>query len=150
MAEKGRLFTGARARFLIEGKKVGYATDVSGGEEIEYFPIEILDNIRVEEHVPVAYRVVGFTARTFKIVGETLKSLGHFPSLGNSVEEHLNNILINGDLVCTIEDNQTGQTIATFRQVKVASTNFQITARGVVGEDISFVAISLADESEVP
>ena len=73
MAEKGLIITGARARFSIEGVKVGFATDVNLGEEIQYEEANVLDNIEVEEYVPVGYRVT-FTARKFRIVGETLKS----------------------------------------------------------------------------
>ena len=89
--EKGRLLTGARSRFSIDGSKVGYARNVNITEEIEYQPVEILDNIRVEEHVPVAYRVT-FTAGLFRIINETLKSLNLFPSLGANSDEHLSNI----------------------------------------------------------
>ena len=92
MPEKGRLFTGARARFSINGIKVGYARNVAVTEEIQYDPVEILDNIEVEEFVPVAYRVT-FTASQFRIIGETVKSLGFFPNLGANTEEHLENIL---------------------------------------------------------
>jgi hypothetical protein len=45
--QKGKLFTGARARFSVDGKICGYARNVSGTEEIEYFAVEVLDNIRV-------------------------------------------------------------------------------------------------------
>lgn len=148
MAEKGRLFTGARARFSINGVKVGYARNVAVTEEIQYDPVEILDNIEVEEYVPVAYRVT-FTASQFRIIGETVKSLGYFPNVGQNVEEHLENILISGDLTATIEDTKTGKLFATLEQVKVASHNWTIDARGVVGEDLTFVAIRVKDESEV-
>ena len=30
--EKGRVYTGARARFMVGGRKMGYATNVSGSE----------------------------------------------------------------------------------------------------------------------
>lgn len=148
MAEKGRLFTGARARFSINGVKVGYARNVAVTEEIQYDPVEILDNIEVEEYVPVAYRVT-FTASQFRIIGETVKSLGYFPNVGQNVEEHLENILISGDLTATVEDTKTGKLFATLEQVKVASHNWTIDARGVVGEDLTFVAIRVKDESEV-
>lgn len=148
MAEKGRLFTGARARFSINGKKVGYARNVAVTEEVEYFPAEVLDNIEVEEHVPVAYRVT-FTASQFRIIGETLKSLGYFPGVGANTDEHLTNILTSGDLVGTVEDSKTGKIFATLEQVKVSSHNWTIDARGVVGEDMTFVAIRLKDESEI-
>ncbi len=148
MAEKGRLFTGARARFSIDGIKVGYARNVAVTEEVQYDPVEILDNIEVEEFVPVAYRVT-FTAGQFRIIGTTLKSLGFFPSVGGSTEEHLENILVSGDLVALVEDTRTGSRFATLEQVKVASHNWTIDARGVVGEDVTFVAVRLRDESEV-
>lgn len=147
MPEKGRLITGARALFSIEGRKVGYARNVSIGEEIQYIPIEILNNIEVEEFVPVSYTVT-FSAGQFRIVGETLKSLGWFPSVGNNEEEHLSNILVSGDLTATVEDTATGKLIATLEQVKVSGHNWQVEARGVVGEDVSFVSVRCRDESE--
>lgn len=148
MAEKGLLFTGARARFSINGIKVGYAKNVAGREEIQYEPVEVCDNIEVEEHAPVAYRV-SMSASVFRIVGKTLKSLGWFPSVGANTEAHLLNILNSGELTATIEDSATGKLLATVEQVKVASRNFSIDARGVVGEDVEFVAIRMKDESEV-
>lgn len=143
---KGALFTGARARFSIEGIQIGYARNVAITEEIEYQPVEILDNIEVEEFVPVAYRV-RMTASMFRIVGETLKKQGWFPKIGQDVREHLENILITGDLVATVEDTKTGETLATVEQVKVASHNYTIDARGVTGVDMEFVCIRIRDES---
>ncbi len=148
MAEKGRLFTGARARFSIEGVKVGYARNVAVTEEIQYDPVEVLDNIEVEEFVAVAYRVT-FTASQFRIIGQTIKSLGFFPNVGTTTDQHLENILVSGDLVATVEDTATGKMFATLEQVKVASHNWTIDARGVVGEDMTFVAIRVKDESEI-
>lgn len=147
MAEKGRLFTGARARFLINGVKVGYARNVNVSEEIQYDPIEVLDNIEVEEYAPIAYRVT-FTASMFRIIGETLKSQGWFPPNGANTGEHLENILVTGDLTATVEDSKTGKIFATLEQVKIQSHNWTVDARGVVGEDVTFNAIRARDESE--
>jgi hypothetical protein len=148
VAEKGRVFTGARARFLLNGKKVGYARNVSGREEINYEDVNVLDNIQPEEQVATGY-TCSMTSSLFRIVGESLKSQGWFPSIGANPEEHLKNILTNGDLVATIEDNQTGKIMATYEQVKVRGHNWTIDARGVVGEDVDFVAIRAKDESEI-
>lgn len=148
MADKGRIFTGARARFSINGVKVGYARNVNVSEEVTYEPIEVLDNIEVAEFAPVAYRVT-FTASMFRIIGETLKSLGWFPSNGANPGEHLENILVTGDLTATIEDSKTGKSFATLEQVKIQNHNWTIDARGVVGEDVTFNAIRVRDESEV-
>ena len=149
MSDKGRVFTGARARFSIQGRKVGYATNCAGSEEIEYQPVEVLDNIEVEEFVPTAYRVT-FTASLIRIVGNTLKSEGFFPKSGQTPAEHLTNILLQGDLVATIEDTKSPPTmIMALEQVKIQSRNFTINARGIVGKDVTFVCTRMKDESEV-
>ena len=148
MAEKGRLLTGARARFSINGVKVGYARNVTLGERVDYEEARVLDNIEVEEFAPVAYNVT-FTAGQFRIVGETVKSLGWFPSVGANTQEHLENILTQGDLTATLEDSKTGKIVATVEQVKTSSRNYTVDARGIVGEDVEFVAIRVRDESEI-
>jgi hypothetical protein len=144
--EKGRVFTGARARFSVNGVKVGYARNVNVSEEIEYQPVEVLDNIEVEEYVPVAYRVT-FTCSMFRIIGETLKEKGWFPSTGTNTEEHLSNILLTGEMSAQIEDTKSGKIFATLEQVKIQSHNWTIDARGIVGEDVTFNAIRVKDET---
>ena len=147
--EKGRVFTGARARFSIDGGRVGFATNVAGSEEIQYDPVEVLDNIEVDEFVPVAYRVT-FTSSQIRIIGETIKSQGFFPQAGTNTEEHLANIQLQGDMVCTIEDTKTQSLMMTLEQAKIASRNFTVNARGIVGKDVTYVATRMKDESEVP
>lgn len=148
MPEKGRVITGARARFLINGKKVGYATNVTATETLENQPVEALDNIEVEEWVPVAYRVA-LTAAKIRIAKETFKSEGYFPKTGNSPQEHLTNILNQADMVATLEDSKTGAILMTVESVKVADRNMRVDARGLVGEDVTFNAIRMKDESEI-
>jgi hypothetical protein len=147
--EKGRVFTGARARFSIEESRVGFATNVAGSEEIQWDPVEVLDNIRVDEFVPVAYRVT-FTSSQIRVIGETIKSQGFFPQAGTTTDDHLSNILLQGDLVATIEDTKTNRLMMTLEQMKVASRNFTVNARGIVGKDVTYVATVMKDESEVP
>ena len=146
--EKNLVVTGARVRFSIDGVKIGLASSISINETISYDPVEVLDNIQVQEYVPTAYNVTLSMSR-IRITGKTLKSQGFFPKLGANAEEHLSNILTNGDLVCTVEDTQTGNLLATFEQCKVSSHNWTINARGIVGTDVTFVAIRVRDESEI-
>ena len=150
MAEKGNMITGARARFSIGGVKVGYARSVNVSEAINYEGAKVLDNIQVEEYVPLGYEVT-FTASKFRIIGVTVKSRGWFPSLGANTEEHLRNVLTSGALVATVEDtgSEPAKTFITLEQVKVASQNYTIDAVGIVGEEITFNAIRCKDESEV-
>ncbi len=143
---KGRVLHGARARFIIQGVQVGYARSVSVTEELEYQPMDVLDNIEVEENVAVSYRV-RFTASIFRIVGETLKKAGWFPKIGKDAQEHMSNILSTGDLVAVVEDTKTNQPIATLLQCKIASHNWTVEKGTITGEDVEFVAIRVRDET---
>lgn len=142
------VLTGARARFSLDGVKIGYATGVTLRENITFEPIKVLDNIQVEEHVPTDYDV-SMTADLVRIVGDTIKSRGWFPSQGTSPAEHLSNIITSGELTATIEDSQTGQIVANVEGVKVSERNLTITARGVVGTNVSMVAKRARDEHDL-
>jgi len=144
--QKGAVFTGARARFKVQGVQIGYARNVSVSEQVTYEPMEVLDNVQVEEFVPVGYRVT-LTASMFRIVGETLKKAGWFPAVAQDPRTHLENILTTGELVATIEDSKTGETLATLQQVKIASFNWSVDARGIVGSEVEFNAIRMVDET---
>jgi len=147
--QPGRLITGARCRFSVNGQVIGYARNVSGGETVQYEAIDVLDNIETEEHVPVGYSV-SLTASMFRIVGNSLKSAGLFPPTGKDPEEHLRNVLLlSGIMKATIEDTKTGKVIHEYSNVKVSSYNWQVDARGVMGNDIDFVGIRALDESEL-
>lgn len=146
---KGRIITGARSRFSVNGKIIGYARNVNCTESIDYEPIEVLDNIEVEEHVPTAYRVT-MSAGMIRLVGSTLKSEGLFPANGANAEEHLENILLtSGIMKATIEDTKTGKIYSEVQEVKITNHNWSVDARGVVGEDVEFVAVRISDESEL-
>ena len=145
---KGRIITGARSRLSFKGKIVGYCRNVTLSENIETEPVDVLDNIRTEEHVPIAYRV-NMSASMFRIIGSTLKSEGLFPKSGADSREHLINILTSGELTATVEDTKTGKIYSEVQGVTITSHNWTIDARGIVGEDMEAVGIVIADESEI-
>ncbi len=135
------VFSGARARFKIDGNPVGFAAGVSGSEAIDYEPIDVLNLLEVREFVPVAYRVT-LSAQIFRVIGKSLKALGIFPVLEN--------ILTTGDLTCDVEDRLTGETMGQFQSCKAQEHTFDITARGIVSENVTFVTIKLRNEFELP
>lgn len=151
------VFSGARAIFMINGKKVAWASGVSGGEEIVFEPVETLDNVEVQEFVPVGYRV-NLSCEMFRTISGTpgstappgstgsVKAAGIFPSSAGSPSA----ILTTGEMTAIIKDRLTNQTILRVEGVKAASYNFSITSRGLVGQNVSFVALRAKDESEVP
>lgn len=126
------VFSGARARFIVDGVPVGFAAGVSGSESIDYEPVDVLDLLEVKEFVPVAYRAT-LSAQIFRVIGKSLKQQQIFP-----LQE---NILTSGELNCVIEDRLTGEAMATFQQCKAQEHTFDVTARGIVSENLSFVTI---------
>ncbi len=146
---KGLVFTGARARFSVDSKIIGYATNCAGSEEITYEPVQVLDHIQTVEFVPTGYNVT-FTASRVRLMGRSLRSgnLGVFPKLGNDDSEFLRNILDLADMNAQIEDTISQDIFMQLEQVKIQSHNWTVTARGIVGEDITFVAVRMRDETE--
>lgn len=143
MAELGRVLSGARARLMIDGVPVLYATNVNYSEEIQYDPVEVLDLLEVAEFVPVAYRVT-FTSQHVRVVTNPIKNrdgIQIFPSLPD--------ILQAPDLTAAIEDNVTGEVLANIQRVKASRYTVNIGARGIVLTDVEFVAIRIEDESEI-
>lgn len=136
------VFGGARARFKINGNKVAYAGGVSGEESVDHEPVDVLDLVETLEQVPVGYRA-SLNTNIFRNVGASLKNLGIFPL--NS------NILTSGALEAAIEDTTSGggRTAYLFQGARAASKTFDMSARALVTESLSFVCIRCLDESQV-
>lgn len=142
------VLTGCRARFKLNGVIVGYATGVTVRQSITYEPVKTLDSIIVKSHEPIDYDC-SMTADSVRLVGDTIKSNGWFPKQGQSEADFLTNILTNGELSASIEDNQTNQIVCLVEGVKISESGMNITARGVVGENVSMVAKRVRDESDL-
>ena len=142
------VLTGCRARFKLNGVVVGYATGVTLRQAITYEPIKTLDSIVTKSFEPTDYDV-NMTADMVRIVGDTIKSNGWFPQQGVSEADFLTNIITSGELSATLEDNQTSQIVALVEGLKISESNLNVSARGVVGENVSFVARRARDESDL-
>lgn len=136
-----KTFSGARAIFLINSVPVAFAGGVSGEEMVDYEPVDVLNLLEVREFVPVAYRT-SLNAQVFRVVGDSLKKLGILPRQ----EE----IITSGDLEAALQDTVTRQTLALFQGVRCTGHSFDVTARGIVQENVSFVSIRVLDEFENP
>jgi hypothetical protein len=136
-----KTFSGARAVFLINTVPVAFAGGVSGEEMIDYEPVDVLTLLEVREFVPVAYRT-SLNAQVFRVVGDSLKKLGILPKQED--------IITSGDLTAAIQDKVTNQTLALFQGVRCAGHSWDVTARGIVQENVTFVSIRVLDEFENP
>lgn len=145
----GLVFSGARARLAIDGKPIGYATNCSGSEDIAYEPINVLDHVQTVEFVPTGYTVT-FTASRVRVLTRSLKGadLNIFPRTDADAAVHLRNILDMGEMDATIEDSVESVPFMELKKLKVASHSWSVQARGIVGEDMTFVAIRMTDEAD--
>jgi hypothetical protein len=142
-----QVFTGPRCRFTIEGVVVALGRNASANEEYQYEPIDVLDNIESLGHEPVGYRC-GLRASQILLVDQTLESLGYVALKGQSPQDHLRNVLALPSLVAQIEDNQLSIVIARIFGVRLASKDFAVDARGMVMQELSFVATRVVGASE--
>lgn len=143
MATRGLVFSGARARFLIEGVKVALATSVNYSEETQHDPVEVLDQLEVEEYVPVAHRVT-LSAAMVRVVTQPIKLRD-----GVRIMARPEDAFTAPELTATIEDSVTGQVVANIQRVKCTRATHNVGARGIVATDCEFVAIRIKDESEI-
>lgn len=143
MAGRGLVLSGARARFMLNGVKTMYTTSVNYSEEVEYAPVEVLDQLEVAEHVPIAYRV-SLSSQHVRVITNSIKLRD-----GVKIMPRLEEILDSGDLTATIEDRVTGRILANIERVKCSRYTANIGARGIVLNDCDFVAIRIRDESEL-
>ena len=156
-------FSGSRAIFKINDKTVAFASGCDGTEEVLYEAVDVLDRIEVAEYVPVGYRVT-FRCEVFRTVNGvkastgtgagptkvpdgqlgsiTKPSIGIFPRSTGTPSE----ILTNGFMSATITDRLTNTTLYRLDEVKATNLTFRITARGIVGQDVSFNAIRMTQE----
>ena len=143
MAGRGNVFSGARARLLIDGVKVMYSTNVSYSEEHQHDPVEVLDQFDVAEFVPVAYRVT-FSAQMVRVLTNPIKLRD-----GVVILPTLENILTQPEMTATVEDPTSGTVVGNIERVKATRYTQNIGARGIVLNDVEFVAIRIRDESEI-
>lgn len=152
------VISGARGIFKLNGTKIAFASNIDVNEEVSHEPVDVLDNIMTQENVPVGYRV-SFTCGVFRTIpGAPLvveptplaeprqgahgspKALGLFPKVKD--------ILTMGVLSCTLTDRITQKTIMNLHEARAATLNWSMTARGIVAQNITFVAIQITDETE--
>jgi hypothetical protein len=130
------VIAGASVRLRVGPSYVGWAADVSGREAVQYEEIHVLNLLETREHAEVGY-VASMNARVFRILGRSLKAAGIYPKLGN--------VLTNGTLSASIESTVRGQSPYQFIGLKAAEKDFDVNARGIIQENVSFVCTRVHD-----
>lgn len=136
----GDIITGARARLEVEGIPVGFCTGVSIEETVEHQPVEVLDEIRVREHVPVAYRV-NVSATKVRVFKKTATTFGF--------GFNLDDLKAGGTpLTMVIIDSVTGKSIGRVTDAKPEGRTQRIDARAITMVDVRFNAVLFEDETQ--
>lgn len=140
--------TGARCVFVLGGQVVAYCRSVSWSFQYEYSELRVLNNLAVEDHVPVSYRA-SLSFSQFRIPKQTLTTMGFFPKTGATPNEQLESVLTIPPLTAVIVDGISGSAIATFVGVKIAGGSFSLDAGGnILGNEVDAVVKRIYDESE--
>jgi len=140
--------SGPRGAILLDGQKVGWATQVEVREGIEYRPVRVLDEIEVVSHEPVAYNVQ-VTMATLTIVGKSLQQMGYFPKGGSQLGSRLLEILGTDELTMSVDDRKTGTPAFVVIGLKISEQSISIEAGNISGTRVTCVARAKIDAAEL-
>jgi hypothetical protein len=132
--------TGARTRLQINSKTVAVVTGLSIEEDVEHQPLEVLDNIAVEEWVAVAYRVRGSASRA-RVYKNNPSKYG----IGWSLEA-----LKAGGTAATgiVIDSVTGKSVGKISNLKMEGRTQRTDARAITMDEIRWNATLYQDEEQ--
>jgi hypothetical protein len=133
---KNNVLHGARAYITLEGEPVGYVSNLTGGEEYQMDPVEVLDSLAPAEFVPTAYRI-RLSARTVMLTSSSYKETRLF--------DPVSNVLSAEGMTLIVVDNVAGNPIVSFNGVRGQATNFTIEKGQITMNDVQFVALSASD-----
>ena len=133
------VFSGARAKLIIDGNEIGYASGVSASEQIALQRVDVLGQIDSKEIVPVA-RVVSAQANFVRITGEGLKDLGIVPT-GDTAS-----VLNFPEITLEVYDTVSDLPVWRVEGARCESRNWQVQAGSIVTTDASFQARRIYDE----
>lgn len=138
--------TGGRARFMINGIKIGYAMGVDVTETISQEAIKVLDDIRTKEFATTSYDCQ-VNCQIFRVPNEGLASIGLWP-LHDPTPEGFKRLLLGfGDLTADIYDSISDTFITKVYGLAPTTKRESFSPRGVSARNYSFVAIGTSDEA---
>lgn len=144
---KSKVFTAPRCRVMMDGKIVGYGTNITVNVSTEWGDVDCIDSIETLEFVPLSYKVSGSIANV-GLVGTTYKSMGMVARTGKDADEHLLNLLHDNEHALVLMDKAESRNIVTIVRVKFGDHGFTVNAGAISGRNINWKAIRETDESE--
>jgi hypothetical protein len=133
------VFSGARAKLIINGSEIGFATGVSASEQIQLQRVDVLGNIDSKEIVPVS-RVVSVQADFVRITNESLNELGIMPR-GETVD-----VLNFPEITLEVYDQISDVPVWRVEGARCESRAWQVQSGSIVTVNASFQARRIFDE----
>jgi len=139
------ILTGGRARFFLNGIRVGWAQGVTVVEDIVQEPAMVLDMLVPAEHVTTAY-TVQLTAQIYKVPRKDLVSVGLWPKMGRTHDEHKALLVDFPEMTAEVWDSYLDIPVMKVYGIKPRTRNLAVQARGLVSTNCTFVALYFSDE----
>lgn len=133
------VFSGARAKLILNGEEIGFATGVSANESITHQRVDVLGNIDSQELVPVS-RVVSAQADFVRITNSSLQELGVMPR-GNTAD-----VINFPELTLEVYDQVSDVPVWRIEGARCESRSWQVQSGSIVTVNASFQARKLFDE----
>jgi len=133
------VFSGARAKLIINGSEIGFATGVSASEQIQMQRVDVLGNIDSQEIVPVN-RVVSVQADFVRITNESLQELGIMARGGTA------DVLNFPEITLEVYDQISDIPVWRVEGARCESRSWQVQSGSIVSVNASFQARRLYDE----
>jgi len=137
MAES--VFSGARAKLIVDGEEIGFATGVSASEQITHQRVDVLGNIDSQELVPVS-RVVSVQADFVRITNTSLSDLGIMPR-GNTAD-----VINFPEITLEVYDQISDVPVWRVEGARCESRSWRVQSGSIVTVNASFQARRLYDE----
>lgn len=136
---RSRVVTGANGFLELNGRPVAFCRGVSFSVSYQYEPQEVLDNIEVEEHVPVASRVDSLSVELVDAMGETL--------IGRGIQPPQEQIGTVQEYTLSMKDRPSDKAWGTFEGVRFQGRSSSFRKGAVSASNVNFVAKRFRDEN---
>lgn len=127
--QRGRILTGARARLLVNGRKVGNILGLTVTQNVLLDRHEPIDTVAPEEIITLGYNVQWTAERVHIVRGEDLQALWF---------DTLDELTRGGDeFTMIVLDKVTSTPTHTLEGCKMGTNNFRAGGRTVSAEDVN-------------
>tara|TARA_Y100001973_G_scaffold104228_1_gene173566 strand:+ start:643 stop:1068 length:426 start_codon:yes stop_codon:yes gene_type:complete len=134
-----RAISGARCRFLLNGKEIGWATGVSATENIMQQPIDVLGRLDPME-IEATGRQISLQCSLVRILSSGIANQGGWATGDTDA------VVEFSAMTAEIYDPITDQAIWRLEGLKPQTRSWSVDSRGVMTSNVSFVGLRMFDE----